>query len=81
MQPYQPNSIELKKQQVRKDAKVALIASGVTVVSLPIALFASSFFTVVAILAGMLVSCVAVVVAKSARREPAPAAEPAAVAA
>ena len=35
----------------------------------------------VAILAGMLVSCVAVVVAKSARREPAPAAEPAAVAA
>ncbi|HJC29285.1 MAG TPA: hypothetical protein H9759_07805 [Candidatus Dietzia intestinipullorum] len=53
MQPYQPNSIELKKQQVRKDAKVALIASGVTVVSLPIALFASSFFTVVAILAGI----------------------------
>lgn len=52
MQPYQPNSIELKKQQVRKDAKVALIASGVTVVSLPIAL-ASPFFTVVAILAGI----------------------------
>ena len=35
----------------------------------------------VAIVAGMLVSCVAVVAAKSARREPAPAPEPAAVAA
>lgn len=53
MQPYQTNSIEQRKQQVRKDAKVAAIATGVTVVSLPIALFASSFFTVVAILAGI----------------------------
>lgn len=53
MQPYQTNSIAHRKQQVRKDAKVAAIATGVTVVSLPIALFASSFFTVVAILAGI----------------------------
>lgn len=53
MQPYQSNQIELKKQQVRKDAKVAVIATGVFVVSLPIALFASSFFTVVAVLAGI----------------------------
>ena len=81
MQPYQPNPIEARKQQVRKDSRNTAIALGVTVVSLPVGLFASSFFTVVAILAGMLVSCVAVVVAKSARREPAPAAEPAAVAA
>lgn len=53
MQPYQANSIAHRKQQVRKDAKVAAIATGVTVVSLPMALFASSFFTVVAILAGI----------------------------
>ena len=53
MQPYQPNSIELQKQQVRKDARNTAIALGVTVVSLPIALFASSFFTVVAILAAI----------------------------
>ena len=54
MQPYQPNSIEAQKQQVRKDARTTAIALGVTVVSLPIALFASSFFTLVAIIAGIL---------------------------
>ncbi|AWH95193.1 hypothetical protein [Dietzia psychralcaliphila] len=53
MQPYQSNSIEVQKQQVRKDARTTAIALGVTVVALPIALFASSFFTVVAILAGI----------------------------
>lgn len=53
MQPYQPNSIEQQKMQVRKDARTTAIALGVTVVSLPIALFASSFFTVVAILAAI----------------------------
>ena len=53
MQPYQPNSIEQQKQQVRKDAKSTAIALGVTVVSLPIGLFASSFFMLVAILAGI----------------------------
>ena len=53
MQPYQHNSIEQQKQQVRKDARTTAIALGVTVVSLPIALFASSFFTVVAILAAI----------------------------
>lgn len=53
MQPYRPNPIELKKQRVRKDAKIGVIAAGVTVVSLPVAMFVSSFFTVVAILAGI----------------------------
>ncbi|MVZ91418.1 hypothetical protein GQF49_13250 [Microbacter sp. ANSKLAB05] len=53
MQPYQTNSIEQQKQQVRKDARTTAIALGVTAVSLPIALFASSFFTVVAILAAI----------------------------
>ncbi|HMT50339.1 hypothetical protein [Dietzia sp. UBA5065] len=53
MQPYQVNSIEQQKQQVRKDARTTAIALGVTVVSVPIALFASSFFTVVAILAAI----------------------------
>ncbi|KAA0917292.1 hypothetical protein [Dietzia sp. ANT_WB102] len=53
MQPYQHNSIEQQKQQVRKDARTTAIALGVTAVSLPIALFASSFFTVVAILAAI----------------------------
>ena len=53
MQPYQPNSIEQQKQQVRKDARTTAIALGVTAVSVPIALFASSFFTVVAILAAI----------------------------
>ncbi|MCD2262331.1 hypothetical protein K3888_06395 [Dietzia aurantiaca] len=53
MQPYQPNSIELRKQQVRKNSRNTAIALGVTVVSLPIGLFASSFFMVVAILAGI----------------------------
>lgn len=53
MQPYRPNPIELKKQKVRKDTKVALIAGGVTVLALPVGLFASSFFMVVTILAGI----------------------------
>ena len=53
MQPYQPNSIEQQKQQVRKDARNTAIALGVTVVSLPIGLFASSFVMLVAILAGI----------------------------
>ncbi len=53
MQPYQPNSIELQKQQVRKDARNTAIALGVTVVSLPIGLFAASGFMVIAILAGI----------------------------
>ena len=52
MQPYQPNSIELQKQQVRKDARNTAIALGVTVVSLPIG-FAASEFMVIAILAGI----------------------------
>lgn len=54
MQPYQPNSIELQKQQVRKNSRNTAIALGVTVVSLPIGLFASSFFMLVAILAGIM---------------------------
>ncbi|HJC60710.1 MAG TPA: hypothetical protein H9755_10355 [Candidatus Dietzia intestinigallinarum] len=53
MQPYQPNPIEARKQQVRKDSRNTAIALGVTVVSLPVGLFASSFFMVVAILAGI----------------------------
>ena len=53
MQPYQPNPIETQKQQVRKDSRNTAIALGVTVVSLPIGLFASSFFMDVAILAGI----------------------------
>ena len=53
MQPYQSNPIEAQKQQVRKDARSTAIALGVTVVSLPIGLFASTFFMVVAILAGI----------------------------
>lgn len=65
MQPYQPNSIERKKQQVRKDAKIALIAGGVTVVALPIGLFASTFFMVVAILAGIVTVYSGVKVRKS----------------
>lgn len=53
MQPYKSNSIEHQKQQVRKDARNTAIALGVTVVALPIGLFASSFFMLVAILAGI----------------------------
>lgn len=53
MQPYQPNSIEQQKQQVRKDARSTAIALGVTVVTLPIGLFASTFFMLVAVLAGI----------------------------
>lgn len=53
MQPYQPNSIELQKQQVRKYSRNTAIALGVTVVTLPIALFAVSEFIVIAVLAGI----------------------------
>lgn len=53
MQPYQPNSIELKKQQVRKNSRNTAIALGVTVVSLPVGLWVASGFTVIAILAGI----------------------------
>lgn len=53
MQPYQQNSIEAQKKQVHKDARNTAIALGVTVVALPIGLFASSFFMLVAILAGI----------------------------
>ena len=37
MQPYQPNSIEQQKQQVRKDARNTLIAVGVAVGSFVVA--------------------------------------------
>lgn len=53
MQPYRPNPIELKKQKVRKDTKTAVIAGGVTLVALPLGLWASSFFVVVTVLAGI----------------------------
>ncbi|GLB62917.1 hypothetical protein NCCP2495_07950 [Dietzia sp. NCCP-2495] len=53
MQPYQTNSIELKKQQVRKDSRNTAIALGVTVVSLPIAFWAASGVIVISILAGI----------------------------
>lgn len=53
MQPYQPNSIELRKQQVRKNSRNTAIALGVTVVSLPLAFWAASSFIVLAILAGI----------------------------
>ena len=53
MQPYQPNSIELRKQQVRKNSRNTAIALGVTVVSLPLAFWAASSFIVLAILAGL----------------------------
>ncbi len=54
MQPYQHNQLELKKQQVRKDARTALIATGVTVVALPIGLWASSVFVLIAIISGIM---------------------------
>lgn len=54
MQPYQQNSIEAQKKRVHKDARNTAIALGVTVVALPIGLFASSFFMLVAILAGIM---------------------------
>ncbi|MDV8001819.1 hypothetical protein [Rhodococcus sp. IEGM 1408] len=54
MQPYQQNSIEVQKKQVRKDARNTAIALGVTVVALPIGLFASSFFMLVATLAAIM---------------------------
>lgn len=53
MQPYQPNSIEVQKKRVHKDARNTAIALGVTVVALPIGLFASSFFMLVTVLAGI----------------------------
>lgn len=53
MQPYQPNSIELRKQQVRKDSRNTAIALGVTVVSLPLAFWVASSFIVITILAGI----------------------------
>ena len=54
MQPYQQNSIEVQKKQVHKDARNTAIALGVTVVALPIGLFASSFFMLVATLAAIM---------------------------
>ncbi|EFV92795.1 hypothetical protein ES5_04026 [Dietzia cinnamea P4] len=53
MQPYQPNSIEAQKQQVRKDARNTAIALGVTVVSLPFWMFLDWGFLVITILAGI----------------------------
>lgn len=49
MQPYNTNPIEQSKQEVRKNARSAAIGLGVGVVALPIGLFASSFFMIVAI--------------------------------
>lgn len=54
MQPYQTNSIEQQKQQVRKDARTTAIALGVTVVALPVALFAAKAMILVVIIAGIL---------------------------
>lgn len=54
MQPYQQNSIEVQKKQVRKDARNTAIALGVTVVALPVALFAAKAMILVVIIAGIL---------------------------
>ncbi|HIW67696.1 MAG TPA: hypothetical protein H9878_06120 [Candidatus Dietzia merdigallinarum] len=53
MQPYQPNSIELKKQQVRKNSRNTAIALGVTVVSLGAVGFIGTYWAVVTVLAGI----------------------------
>ena len=53
MQPHQPNSIELQKQQVRKDARNTAIAVGAVVVSVPLMLVLDTAFLLVAILAGI----------------------------
>lgn len=54
MQPFQQNSIEVQKKQVRKDARNTAIALGVTVVALPVALFAAKAMILVVIIAGIL---------------------------
>lgn len=53
MQPYQPNSIELQKQQVRKDSRTTAIALGVGVVSFLVAGFLAEAVIVVTIVAGI----------------------------
>ena len=53
MQPYQPNSIELQKQQVRKYSRNTAIALLVTVGALPLWMFLDTGFLVLVILAGI----------------------------
>lgn len=49
MQPYSTNPIEKKKMEVRTNAKYSAIGLGVGVVALPVGMFFSSFFMIVAI--------------------------------
>lgn len=53
MQPYQPNSIEQQKQQVRKDARTTAIALGVMVGSFLVAGFLAETVIVVTVLAAI----------------------------
>ena len=53
MQPYQPNSIEHQKQQVRKNSRNTAIALGAVVVSVPLMLVLDTAFLLVAIIAGI----------------------------
>ena len=53
MQPYQPNSIEQQKQQVRKDARNTLIAVGVAVGSFVVAGWFLQAAIVVTVIAGI----------------------------
>lgn len=53
MQPYQQNSIEQQKQQVRKNARNTAIAVGAVVVSVPLMLLVGKAWLLVTILAGI----------------------------
>lgn len=53
MQPYQPNSIEQQKQQVRKDARNTAIALGVAVGSFVVAGWFLQIAIVVTVVAGI----------------------------
>lgn len=53
MQPYQQNSIEQQKQQVRKNARNTAIAVGAVVASVPLMLLVGKAWLLVTILAGI----------------------------
>ena len=53
MQPYQQNSIEQQKLEVRKNARNTAISVGAVVVSVPLMLLVGKAWLLVAIIAGV----------------------------
>ena len=70
MQPYQNNPIEVRKRQVRRHAPVAAVGVVGTVVFWPLAMFAASGFTLLAIISTIVMIYSGLQVRKAIAKDP-----------